>query len=147
MSTIINSCVPITQVQKFSTHCLSYFIYRSPPVPPAPTSGYFIWKYLFVKYCFVHESHYFQSLFQISSNSEPVLATSSENLGGAGLGMQDCPHIDQLAKRFFLRKGKKRLIFSVYKKTKNQKTCFFCSQWAVIFYQTLCENPRSCCVT
>ena len=85
MSTIINSRVPITQVQKFSTHCLSYFIYRSPPVPPAPTSGYFIWKCLFVKYCFIHESHYFQSLFQISSNSEPVLATSSENLGGAGL--------------------------------------------------------------
>lgn len=55
-----------------------------PPVPPALTSGYFIWKYLFVKYCFIHESHYFQSLFQISSNSEPVLATSSENLGGGG---------------------------------------------------------------
>lgn len=58
-----------------------------PPVPPALTSGYFIWKYLFVKYCFVPELHYFQSLFQISSNSEQVLATSSENLGGvAGLG-------------------------------------------------------------
>lgn len=51
------------------------------PVPPAPTSGYFIWKYLFV---FLHESCYLQSLCQISSNSEPVLATSSENLGGAG---------------------------------------------------------------
>lgn len=102
----------------------AYFFLSIHPHPltmtPAPTSCHSIWNYLFV---FLQKRDYFQSPFYISKNSEPVLATSSEYLGGV---WEECRTAHTLIKekRFtgqdiFLKKRKKACLpFSVKKKKK-----------------------------